>query len=144
MKQGQKAAYLELLRGGTSRSRAATELGMTNLGIRDAMLADRRFAEDVDQILAERTDDVEEALFHSALKGNVEAQKFWLTNRREGEWANRSRVEHTGRDGGPIAVATQATIALRNALLAPETRELAVDFIDVELAPRHELAPAGE
>ena len=135
MNQGAKKRYLGLLREGVSKSRAASALGMTNLGIRDAMLADKRFAEDVLQVIAERTDDVEEALYQTAMKGNVEAQKFWLTNQREDEWANRSRVEHTGRDGEPIAIATQATIALRQVLLDTETRELAVDFIDAQLAP---------
>lgn len=143
---GLKRRYLGLLREGVSKSRAASAIGMSNLGIRDAMLADRRFAEDVSQIIAERTDDVEEALYQTAMKGNVEAQKFWLTNQREDEWANRSRVEHTGRDGGPIAIATQATLALRQVLLDGDTRELAVGFIDAELAPQSEPRglPAGE
>lgn len=138
-----KLQYLGLLTEGVSRSRAARSVGMTNSGIRQAMIADDRFREDVEQVLAERNDDVEQALYETALRGNVEAQKFWLTNRADSEWANRSRVEHTGRNGGPIEVATQATLALRSALLDRDTRELAVDFIDAELAPTREL-PSGE
>lgn len=138
-----KMQYLGLLMEGVSRSRAARAVGMTNSGIRQAMAADARFREDVEQVMAERNDDVEQALYETAMRGNVEAQKFWLTNRDDSEWANRSRVEHTGRNGGPIEVATQATLALRSALLDRDTRELAVDFIDAELAPTREL-PSGD
>lgn len=138
--------YLKLLRSGMTRSRAATLLGVTNMTVREVMKRDRRFAEDVEQILAERNDDVEEALLKTALSGNVEAQKFWLTNRDEMTWANRSRVEHTGRHGGPIEIATQATLALRNALLDEQTRGLAIDYVDAELVaePVGELGTGGD
>jgi hypothetical protein len=76
-----------------TKSRAAMEIGMTNMGIAEAMKTDRRFFEDVHQLLATMTDDVEQALYATALRGNVEAQKFWLTNRDQENWANRSRVE---------------------------------------------------
>lgn len=135
MNSADKKAYLALLGEGMTKSRAAMEIGMTNMGITEAMKTDRRFFEDVHQLLATMTDDVEQALYATALRGNVEAQKFWLTNRDQDNWANRSRVEHTGRNGGPIEIATQATLALKTMLLDRDTRELAVDYIDAELAP---------
>lgn len=134
-----KRQYLSYLQEGMTRSRAAVEVGMTNMGIDEAMRNDRLFREDVQQILDIMTDDVEQAMYVSAVKGSVEAQKFWLVNRSEDRWANRSRVEHTGRNGGPIELATQATVALRTVLMDRDTRELAVDYIDAELAPPHTL-----
>lgn len=143
MESSLKKRYLGLLQEGVTRSRAASAIGMTNVGIKSAMREDRRFAEDVAQVLATMTDDVEMALFQTAMHGSVEAQKFWLTNRAEDEWANKARVEHTGRDGGPIAIATQATAALRSVLLSLDTRERALDFIEAELAPPLELEAGG-
>ena len=74
-------------------------------------------------------------LFRKAVQGNVEAQKFYLTNRAREEWANRHAVEHSGGGGGPIAIAAAATIALQNVLTEPATRLAAIDYIDAELVP---------
>lgn len=145
MTPAQKHQFLNQLKEGVSRTRAATSVGLTNSGVIKAMQEDARFADDVQQVLALRNDDVEEALYKKAVghtdengnhhPGSVEAMKFWLVNRAGADWANRSTVEHTGKDGGPIQLATQARLALVAVLTAPETRELAVDFIDTQLAP---------
>lgn len=43
---------------------------------------------------------------------DVGAQKMWLTNRDPENWRERSNVEHTGKDGGPIEVADINKVAL--------------------------------
>lgn len=45
---------------------------------------------------------VEDALYQSAISGNVTACIFWLKNRRPAKWRDVQRTEHTGADGGQI------------------------------------------
>lgn len=130
-----KREFLALLSEGFSRTRAAQQCGVTIRTVREAMAADEEFGEAVEHIESFRDDEVVEALHRTAIKGNVEAQKFWLTNRVRQEWANRQTHEHSGPGGGPIAVAAAATLALQNVLMGDETRERALGFIDTELVP---------
>lgn len=62
------------------------------------------------------------------------AAKFWLNNRRPKEWREKSHVEHSGKDGGPIEFRTEEELdsAIREELKAlgaliagknPETSE---------------------
>jgi hypothetical protein len=50
-------------------------------------------------------DLVEASLFQQAMAGNTTAAIFWLKNRRPKEWRDVQRLEHTGRDGGPVLIA---------------------------------------
>lgn len=43
---------------------------------------------------------VEQSLYNKALGGDTTAMIFWLKNRNQKEW--RDRTEHTGADGGPV------------------------------------------
>lgn len=33
---------------------------------------------------------------------DVNAAKFWLTNRRSSDWRDKTALEHTGKDGAPL------------------------------------------
>jgi hypothetical protein len=39
---------------------------------------------------------VEDALFTNAMKGNIVAQIFWLKNKGNGKWSDRTDVRHEG------------------------------------------------
>lgn len=39
---------------------------------------------------------VEDALFNTALKGNVTAQIFWLKNRMYDKWSDKQETQHSG------------------------------------------------
>jgi len=58
--------------------------------------------------------EITNALYQSALGGNVTAQIFYLKNRAPSEWRDRRENIHTGADGGPI----QLTDMERTAKLA--------------------------
>lgn len=112
-----------------------------------ALSSDYQFSRDFEMALAVRDDVVEQALHRKARKGNVTAQKFWLTNRRPDQWAETRTTRHVGSNGGAIEVA--ATVAaLRDVFTSEETRDAAIewaedDIIDVEALDERS-GPAGE
>lgn len=90
-----RAAYLAALREGVRRGAAARELGF------DRHVADGYIAEHADFAAAvldaetDATELVEEALFQSAVSGNVNAGRLWL---ERGESRKSQR-----RDSSPVA-----------------------------------------
>lgn len=70
------------------------------IGIASSTLYDwkKRFSE-LSEALKEGKDipdiKVEDALYESALKGNVTAMIFWLKNRRPGKWRDKLTEAHT-------------------------------------------------
>lgn len=53
-----------------------------------------------------------------ALSGNFQAMKFYLANFGEGRWTEKSKVEHSGSDGGPLAIEI-----IRRIIVDPEPLE---------------------
>ena len=53
----------------------------------------KEFDNKVNAIIDSRTQTVEDALYASALKGNVIAQIFWLKNRAKDRWSDRTTHE---------------------------------------------------
>jgi hypothetical protein len=129
-----KQEFLNMVREGVSKARAAKAVGSTWQGCRSAMRHDDEFAEQVISLIEVMNDDVEQALFDSARKGNVEAQKFWLTNRAREEWQHRTHQVHVGSSGGPIEIALGATETLAALLTREDTRGAALGYIDAELS----------
>jgi hypothetical protein len=101
-----KAEYLELLREGTGRCRAARSVGVNIFTVERHMGQYPSFADAVSLAETEADDEVENALYQAAISGNVTACQVWLYNRRKDKWTDRRnvRTEITGRDGGPIEV----------------------------------------
>ena len=52
-----------------------------------------------------------------ALKGDNAASFFWLKTHGGPEWRETARIEHTGKDGGPIKLSVEARAAKIRQLL---------------------------
>lgn len=48
---------------------------------------------------------------------DVGAIKYWLNNRKSEHWVDKTRSEHTGRDGGPIGVKAETRNDLIDAIM---------------------------
>tara|TARA_B100002003_G_C13880829_1_gene430028 strand:- start:171 stop:536 length:366 start_codon:yes stop_codon:yes gene_type:complete len=88
-KKRQKKAFLESLANGTSISKAATAAGITIMTIWRWRRKSKSFDEDVLSVMNSRTQEVEDALYIKAVKGNVIAQIFWLKNRAKDRWKDK-------------------------------------------------------
>lgn len=71
---------------------------------------------------------------------DVDAAKFWLTNRRPDDWRNRREV--SGPDGGPMSVSIQELEELKN-LDAKELARLYNTALEQSNAPQLEPQAAG-
>lgn len=87
-----KAAYLELLSKGIGRYAAAKAVGVTGECVRLHALRDPIFQDEIAQAEGLADDQVETAMYNTALDGSVPAQQFWLLNRRPDVWQNRRNV----------------------------------------------------
>lgn len=56
------------------------------------MKANKKFAAEVAQAETDANELVEQALFNTALKGNVTAQQVWLYNRDPARWQDRRNI----------------------------------------------------
>ena len=145
----EKAEVCAEIARGRGVAHALARLGRFMDDLDVALTGDPVFQRDFDMALALRDDEIEQALHKKARKGNVTAQKFWLTNRRPERWAETRTTRHVGAGGGAIEVATTIA-ALRDVFTSEETRNAAVDWagddiIDVDPLPeRGELAGEGE
>ena len=88
-KKRQKKAFLESLANGTSISKAATATGITIMTIWRWRRKSKSFDEYVLSVMNSRTQEVEDALYIKAVKGNVIAQIFWLKNRAKDRWKDK-------------------------------------------------------
>lgn len=78
-----------------------------NMGIRhETLCAYRKRSDKIDNALRVNREvadlRIENALYQSALKGNVIAQKYWLTNRKPSEWREKTEVQHSGMVERPL------------------------------------------
>ncbi len=83
----QKEAFLLSLGGGKSIIDSAEAAGVNRVTAW-RWRKSKRFKEKVLAIIDSRTQTVEDALYASALKGNVVAQIFWLKNRAKDRWSD--------------------------------------------------------
>lgn len=122
-----KATYVRLIRQGVRRVRAAEYVGVTYATVMEHFQRFPEFLADVNEAEMARVDEVEEALFESAIQGNVIAQQVVLYNRRSDEWADQrmrnARLESANDGAAQDAElqAAQAAAQLRGKLL--ELRE---------------------
>jgi hypothetical protein len=87
-----KEAYLERLREGMRRGKAAQAVGVDRSTVWRAVQEDPEFAAAVDQAELDACEIIEDALFESAKKGNVTAQQVWLYNRHPDRWKDRRNL----------------------------------------------------
>lgn len=132
-----REAFIGYVRMGVRRVRASEMVGVHYSTVADALNRDPDFAADVSIAEMARVDEVEEALFETAINGNVVAQQVVLYNKRSDEWADqrmlRSRLERAEervaetQDEEEMA----AVDALRAKLLEMRDR-LSVDVVSTE------------
>lgn len=89
-------AILESFAKGASVVKACNEANITWNTFYKWRRSYKRFDKKVVDVLNSRTQVVEDALFKSALGGNVVAQIFWLKNRASDRWKDRYNQEISG------------------------------------------------
>lgn len=89
----ERAAYLELRANGVGKLMAAKGVGVSDETVRQYA---KEFSEwdDLDRTSSSQANEqVVNAMFQTALKGNVTAQQVWLYNRAPDEWKDRRKPD---------------------------------------------------
>jgi hypothetical protein len=86
-----RETYLEALRQGMGRKQAARSIGVGIRTVQRYANQHPRWVEDRDEAEAEAIEQVENALFNTAINGNVSASIFFLTNRHPDRWTDKRR-----------------------------------------------------
>jgi len=92
-----KQVFINLIANGNTIVNICDAMGIDTSTYRKARAADPEFAKEVDEAKKIRLHLVEDALFMSAISGNVLAQKFYLVNRSGGEWKELSHYNMEGK-----------------------------------------------
>ena len=87
-----KEAFLDELRKGLRRGKAAEAVGISRETVRLAINSDVSFAAKVDQAELDACELVEDALFNQATKGNTTAIQVWLYNRWPERWQDQRNM----------------------------------------------------
>jgi hypothetical protein len=125
MDANKKAEYLEQLRDGLNRGESARAIGVSRMTVWEHRKDDPDFDQACKDAQDEAVEEVEDALYESAVNGNVTAAIFYLKNRAPGRWKDVQQREYGGKDGGPVRV--EVSIA--------ERLERARQLLDVGAAP---------
>ena len=88
----QKEAFLTSLERGSSISESCEAAHVSRATIWRWRKRNKGFDNKTLSIIDSRTQSVEDALYASALKGNVTAQIFWLKNRASDRWKDVKEV----------------------------------------------------
>jgi len=99
-----KQLFINLVANGNTIVNICEAMGIDPSTYRKARAADPEFAKEVDEAKKIRLHLVEDALFMSAISGNVLAQKFYLVNRSGGEWKELSHYNVEGRFDNDVEV----------------------------------------
>ncbi len=92
-----KQLFINLVANGNTIVNICEAMDIDPSTYRKARAADPEFAKEVDEAKKIRLHLVEDALFMSAISGNVLAQKFYLVNRSGGEWKELSHYNMEGK-----------------------------------------------
>ena len=92
-----KQLFINLIANGNTIVNICDAMDIDTSTYRKARAADPEFAKEVDEAKKIRLHLVEDALFVSALSGNVLAQKFYLVNRSGGKWKELSHYNMEGK-----------------------------------------------
>ncbi len=102
--EAKKTAYIELIREGHDRAMAARGIGISLRTVERHMLNSDELREAVSLAETEVNQKVENALYETAMSGNVTAIQVWLYNRDPKRWADKRNIQLAGEGGGPIEV----------------------------------------
>lgn len=92
-RQKRQKGFLTNLEGGVSILKASKIAGIGYRTIWNWRKEDEEFDKQVTAILDSRIMIVEDALFLNAAKGNLGAQIFWLKNRSQGRWKDKTEED---------------------------------------------------
>ena len=95
--ESKKQLFINLIANGNTIVNICDAMDIDTSTYRKARAADPEFAKEVDEAKKIRLHLVEDALFMSAISGNVLAQKFYLVNRSGGEWKELSHYNMEGK-----------------------------------------------
>ena len=102
-----RAAFLDYLRKGIRRSHACTKVGISRVTFNKWFKDNKKFAEEVLQAEMDANELIEQALFKTALKGNVTAQQVWLYNRNPGSWQDMRNIKLSGDKDNPLTFSSK-------------------------------------
>jgi len=83
----------EYARLGACVAKASRSAGVTRATVYNWRKADEEFARQMHDLEIQTNENVRNALYEAALRGNVGAQIFWLINRCPDEWKQRYQVD---------------------------------------------------
>src|SRR5574341_706472 len=117
---------LELLSAGNSMSYVCSVLGISRMTEWDFRQKNAEYRLRLDEVLSRRVEIVEDALYTKAVAGDVQAAKFWLTNRASGKWKNEASIKVGGEEGGqPVRIGVREIIVeIPSAALQEEEAEV--------------------
>jgi hypothetical protein len=105
-KAAAKAAFIESFGQSFNFSQAAVAAGIHRCTADRWLAADEEFAERLNDVCEKHTDLVDQTAFEMATSGEHPTMtQFVLKARRPKIYGDRSRMELTGANGGPIVVA---------------------------------------
>lgn len=97
-----KDALLNALRAGNTRQAAAAFAEISRMTFYRWLESDATFRDSVEKAEADAEVRFASHVARAATNGTWQAAAWWLERRRPADFALRSRVEMTGKDGGPI------------------------------------------
>ena len=127
----EKRRYVSIVSTGRPPALAAEDVGVTWATVRKHLREDPEFGADVEQATLIVDARVQEVAYDAAVSGDDMASTWkWLERRQRHEWADTKNVQHTvsGPGGGPVMVGALVGEALRGVLVAPDTRESALQL----------------
>lgn len=127
----EKQRFVNLISTGRPPALAAEDVGVTWATVRKHLREDPEFGAQVEQATLIVDSRVQEVAYDAAVSGDDMASTWkWLERRRRHEWADTKNVQHTvsGPGGGPVMVGALVGEALRGVLVAPDTRDSALQL----------------
>jgi len=91
-----KRVIIESLKNGSTRTAACQKAKMERITFYRWLNASKKFRKRVEEALLSQVGVVEDALYKSAVEGNVTAQKFFLYNRASGKWKDKIEQKFSG------------------------------------------------
>lgn len=127
----EKQRFVNLISTGRPPAFAAEDVGVTWATVRKHLREDPEFGAQVEQATLIVDSRVQEVAYDAAVSGDDMASTWkWLERRQRSEWADTKNVQHTvsGPGGGPVMVGALVGEALRGVLVAPDTRDSALQL----------------
>lgn len=136
-----KETFINRIANGETITNICKAMGIDSSTYRRARLADPEFAQAVDEAKKMRLHLVEDALFQSAINGNVLAQKFYLVNRGGGEWREMHYVTQDSKS--EVTVRYDETAA-KKIITDEESRKLFSQLFERILLSQDDAAGSDE